>query len=156
MAYLAVLTALGVALLFLVGVVPAGRLWIMAVASLPVGIAVMMYGYGWALGVFAATALLSCLLFPASALEYLVFFGYYPIVKSLFERLPKNWMSWALKYLLFAVVVFVLWKASLLGEALAGRWYILCLAGAASFAAYDFAFSILIRFYLERIARFIS
>ncbi len=157
-ARLGILTALGTVLLFLTGIIPTGRLWLMLIASLPVGAALMMYGWGWALGVFAVTAALSGLLFPNGAVAlYALFFGYYFVAKSLFERLHAAWLGWVLKYALYAAVFMVVYL--LLGQILtAGAvvlpWYALFLIGAAAFAVYDWCCSVVIRFYIEKIARY--
>ena len=160
-ARLGVLTALGVVLLFLTGVVPSGRLGLMLIAGFPVCMALMMYGWGWALGVFAVTAALSGLLFPnVTVLFYAVFFGYYPIAKSFLERLRSAGLSWALKFLLYAVVFLAVWGLSSGALGLGGTellpWYVLLLLGAAAFAVYDWCCSVLIRFYLDKIARYFS
>ena len=75
LARLAILTALGAVLLVLGSVVPTGRLALVALSSVPVCVALMMYGLKWSVGVFALTAVLGALLFPgASAIMYLAFF----------------------------------------------------------------------------------
>lgn len=158
-ARLGVLTALSVILLLLTSVLPAGRLGLMVIASFPVCAALMMYGWGWALGVFAVTAALSGILFPnAAVVLYAVFFGYYPIAKSLLERLRGAWLSRILKFVLYAVVFFAAYR--LLSGLLLTEgtellpWYVLFLLGAAAFAVYDWCCSVVIRFYLEKIARY--
>ena len=156
---LAVLTALGVVLLLLVHVVPSGRLGLMLLASFPVCAALMMVGPVWAAAVFALTALLGFLLFPGTtAIGYAAFFGYYPIVKSLLERLKNRGFSFALKFVLYAAIFAVYWflaRAMFSGADAVLPWYAVFLLGAAAFAVYDFCYSIVIRFYLEKIARYI-
>lgn len=158
LARLAVLIALGVALLLLGSVLPAGRLALVALSSLPVCVALMMYGPRWSLGVFALTAALGALLFPgAGVIMYTAFFGYYPIAKSLFERIHKQAVGWVCKFALYSAAFAVYW---LLAKALftftGGElaWYILYPLGAAAFFLYDLAYSSLIRFYLVKIARY--
>lgn len=158
-ARLGILTALGAVLLFLTGVIPSGRLGLLLIASFPVCAALMMYGWGWALGVFAVTAALSGILFPnTSILLYAVFFGYYPVVKSLLERLRSVWLSRLLKFLLYAVVFSAVYGLlsgrSPTGETALLPWYVLFLLGAAVFAVYDWCYSVVIRFYLDKIARY--
>lgn len=160
MARLAILTALGVVLLLLGSVLPAGRLALVALSSLPVCVTLMMYGIKWSLGVFVLTAALGALLFPgAAAIMYTAFFGYYPIAKSLFERIRKRTVGWVCKLALYTFAFAIYW---LLAKALftftGGElsWYILYPLGAAVFAVYDAAYSSLIRFYLVKIARYFS
>lgn len=56
----------------------------------------------WALGVYFSTAVLSLILLTDKecALTYALFFGYYPLIRDMFAKLPKA-LSWALKLLLF-------------------------------------------------------
>ena len=161
LARLAVLTALGAGLLILAGAVPSGKLGLMLVASFPVCVALMQYGAGWAAAVYAVTAALGFLLFPSGAgtLGYAVFFGYYPIAKSLFERLHRVWLSWILKLLLYSAAFLVLylglsWVLLIQAETL--PWYVLLLIGAAAFVVYDLCYSMAIRIYLDKLARYIS
>ena len=158
LARLAILTALGTVLLILGSVLPAGRLALVAVSSLGVCVALMMYGIKWSLVVFLLTTALGTLLFPgASVIMYAAFFGYYPIAKSLFERLHKLWQVWACKFALYTFAFVIYW---LLARALftfqGGElgWYILYPLGAVVFWLYDQAYSSLIRFYIVKIARY--
>ena len=157
-ARLAILTALGAVLLFLGSALPAGRLALVALSSLPVCVALMMYGLKWSLGVFALTAALGALLFPgAGVIMYTAFFGYYPIAKSLFERIRKTTLGWVCKFALYSFAFVIYW---LLAKALftftGGElaWYVLYPLGAVVFFLYDAAYSTLIRFYLVKIARY--
>ena len=155
---LAALTALGVVLLLLTNIIPAGKLGLMALASLPVCISRMMYGPRWAAGVFAVTAALGFLLFPGTtAIGYALFFGYYPIAKSLFERVHGTWQPWALKLVLYSAAFAAYWflaRALFGGFDAALPWYIVYVVGAAVFVVYDICYSLIIRFYLEKIARY--
>ena len=56
----------------------------------------------WGVGVYFATSLLSLLLITdkEAALTYALFFGYYPLIKDVMEKLPKA-LGWVLKFLLF-------------------------------------------------------
>ena len=157
-ARLAVLTALGVVLLLLTNVVPAGKLGLMALASLPVCVSLMMYGRKWAAGVFAVTAILGFLLFPGTtAIGYALFFGYYPVAKSLFERVRGAWQPWALKLALYAAAFTAYWflARALFGGVDAGMpWYVVFEIGAIVFVVYDLCYSLIICFYLDKIARY--
>lgn len=152
------MAALGTVFLFLANVLPAGRLVLLVVASFPVCAALLMYGRGWAAGVYATVALLSILLFPGTAaIAFAAFFGYYPILKSVFERIHNIALVWSLKYGLYAVA-FALYVALAMtvfaGEAITIPWLLLFVGGAAAFFVYDRCYSILIQFYIEKIARY--
>ncbi len=59
-------------------------------------------GKKWALGVFFVTSFISFILLTdkEAALNYTLFFGYYPLLKPLYEKLPKV-ISWGVKVLTF-------------------------------------------------------
>ena len=158
LARLAIMTALGTVLLLLGSALPAGRLALLALSSLPVCVALMMYGAKWALAVFALTALLGALIYPgAAAIMYTAFFGYYPIAKSLFERLHSPWAEWGGKYALYVAVFVVYWllaKALFTFTGAELPWFALFPLGAAVFWLYDRAYSGLIRFYIVKISRY--
>ena len=158
LARLAILTALGTVLLVLGSVLPTGRLALIALSSLAVCVALMMYGIKWSLAVFALTAALGALLFPgASAVMYIAFFGYYPIAKSLFERLHTLWQVWACKFALYTLAFVVYWLLARAVFTFTGgelAWYVLYPLGAVVFWLYDQAYSSLIRFYIVKIARY--
>ena len=97
----ALLSALGVALLFIGSLIQTLDLSMAALASFFCLFAVLeMRGiYPWL--IFATTGILSIILMPYSMVGwfYLLFFGFYPIFKDLVERSKKP-ISWTLKLLL--------------------------------------------------------
>ena len=157
-AYLSVFAALGAVLVFLADILPTGRLALLALASLPVCAALMLFGIPWSAGLCAVTGLLGFLLFPGTAsVGYGAFFGWYPIVKSLCERLKSRPIGWLLKYAAYSLA-FLLYRlfAQALFTGAALPWYGLYFLGAAVFFVYDRAYSWLIRFYIEKLARHIT
>lgn len=63
-------------------------------------------GKKWALGVFFVTGLISFVLLTdkEAALNYILFFGYYPLLKPVYEKLPKV-ISWVVKLLGFNIAI---------------------------------------------------
>lgn len=158
LARLAILGAIGVVLLLLASVLPAGRLALVAVSSLPVCVALMAYGVKWSVGVFTVTAALGALLYPgAAAIMYTAFFGFYPIAKSLFERIHSAVWCWVCKYALYTAAFLIYWLLAKALFAFTGRelsWYVLYPLGAAVFFLYDRAYTSLIRYYLVKFSRY--
>lgn len=154
---LAILAAIGVVLLLLGSVLPAGRLALVAVSSLPVCVVLMMYGIKWSLGIFALTCLLGALLFPGAAvIMYTAFFGYYPIAKSLFERMHGA-AGWICKFALYSFAFVIYWLLAKALFSFTGKelsWFVLYPVGAMVFWLYDRAYSGLIRYYIVKIARY--
>jgi len=61
----------------------------------------------WALGVYAAAAALSLLLLPVKGvpLLYAMFFGYFPVLKTLLEGKLPAWLAWICKFAAFNAAV---------------------------------------------------
>lgn len=154
-----VLGALSLLVLYASALVPTGRLGLVAAAGVfPAG-AVVSSGLSAGFFCYGAAGLLGLLLLPdkANAVLYLVFFGLWPMVKSLIERLGKLALEWVCKLLFFYGVLSLLWFGlrGLLApflppvlEAQAGLVYGL---GTVAFVIYDLGFSKLIGFYRARI-----
>ena len=159
LARISILAALGTVLLVLASLLPTARIAVLAAASFPVCAALMMCGPVWSAVVFAGTAALGMLLLPGTAAAgYAVFFGWYPIVKSLCEKIRDIRLCISAKGLVFtaAFALYRLAAVSLFAAEAAVPWYWLYLIGLAVFYVYDWAYSILIRFYLDKLARFFS
>ncbi|MBR2353994.1 MAG: hypothetical protein IKA76_05790, partial [Clostridia bacterium] len=132
------------------------------IASLLCVFAVIEYGGGAPWMVFATTSLLSLLLLShnrAPAMMYLLFFGYYPIIKEKLEKKPRL-VAWILKEVIFNVALIVLlllthlflFPAATLGSML--YYYVfLALAAEVIFPVYDVALTRLITLYLFRLRK---
>jgi hypothetical protein len=99
----AVLAAMGVVLLYVGSLLQVLDLSMAALASFLIVFAVIELGRGLALMIFLVTAILSVVLLPVktAALIYLLFAGYYPIIKALLERKLPRVAAWAVKCVIF-------------------------------------------------------
>ena len=61
------------------------------------------FGAGWAVFVYVAVSLLSFMLVPdkESVMMFVLFFGYYPIIRESFEKIKVKVLRLILKFLLF-------------------------------------------------------
>ena len=154
------MTALGTVLLYFASLLPSAKLVTTAIAGFLTAAALMMYGYGWSVGVYAATSLLALLILPSKdcAIYYAAFFGYYPIVKSLFERCKARYLCWIFKGLLYSAAFIAWWflVSVLMVQRPQIGWYYLWPLGAAVFIAYDICLSKLIYFYIKKISGYIK
>lgn len=78
-----------------------------AMAGLIIMFCVIELNKRWAAGVFAGAAVISLLLVPnkEAAVLYAAFFGYYPILKAIFEsKLPRA-LEYSVKYICFNVAM---------------------------------------------------
>ncbi len=99
-------------LLMLLTVVPVSEIGLPAVAGLLLIPVVIEIDRRYALAAYTAVGLLSLLLVGSweSKLLFIGFFGYYPILKSLIERVGNRIVEWGSKLLLFnAAVLAVYW-----------------------------------------------
>ena len=99
-------------LFLLLTVVPVSELGLPAVAGVMLSPIVIELGRRYGLTVYVAVSLLALLLVPSweSKLLFVGFFGYYPILKSLIERMRKPVLEWVIKLGLFnATVLLIYW-----------------------------------------------
>ena len=100
-----VTAALSLALMFLTALIPFGTYAFPCFAGILLIVIVIEAGFGYAFSVFAAVGILSFLLVTdkEAALMYAVFFGWYPVVKSLIERLKSKTAQYMIKFSVFNV-----------------------------------------------------
>lgn len=156
------LTALGVVLMLLTGLIPIGTYALPAIAGVLLIVAVIEIGAKWAWMIYAAVAVLS-LLFAAdkeAALLFVLFFGYYPVLKSFLERISNKVLSWISKFAVFNVAVVACFflavnflqlpEDSFTVFGIYLPWVFLIL-GNAVFLIYDIALSGLVATYVEKL-----
>lgn len=160
-ALVAMLVALSLVLLYLAALSPTGRLGIVALAGLVPAAAVVSAGLGAGFLCYGGAGVLGLLLLPDKglALLYLIFFGLYPMVKSLAERFSGRVLEWVAKLAFFNLALCLFWFVlgavfmPLLPEILRQSAWLVFLVGNVVFVAYDYGFSRLISFYMARIDR---
>ena len=155
-----VLAAMSLALLYLASVLPTGQLGVAAVAGLFPMAAVI--SAGWKAGVccWLASGLLGLLIVPGKgiALLFLLFFGLYPVVKSLIERMKKLVLEWICKLILFNADLLLCLQVAggiLMGslpEQLRELWLLWPVLNAV-FIVYDIGLSRLAPLYINRVDR---
>lgn len=155
----AVLVALNVVFLYLAVIFPTGRMGFVAVSSLFVVAGVIEMGLGPAILVFIGCSILSALILPdkTAVIVYVLFFGYYPVVKSLAERMRSKVLSWAIKLAVFNAAFTCMWFLfkSLLFDSKYLELNLLLIYPAVNliFVVFDIGLSRLISFYIVRISR---
>ncbi len=102
----AVLCALGVVLLGFGAIIEVLDITASMLASLILIPIILCYGNGYATMAFAVTGILGVILMPHSFSPwmYLGLMGYYPMIKSKLDRLPR-WISFFLKTVLLVAVL---------------------------------------------------
>ena len=149
-ALVGVLSAGGLAVLWLACLSPSGRLGLNAAAGLFPMVAVMAAGRSAGYFCWAVISILGLILLPdkGMALMYLGLFGLYPVLKSRFEKGKGLVWGWFIKIMYFNVVFAVFWFGfqTLFLSALPG-WLssaLIWCVGNAVFIAYDIGLTRLI------------
>ena len=98
-----VFTGLSLALMWTGSFVPGMDYVMPMVASMFTFVLVIELGPAWPAGVYLATSILVALLLPNKvlALIYIMFFGFYPVLRHLLQHKLPKWLAWALKLLVF-------------------------------------------------------
>ena len=155
----ALFSALAFIVLYITSILPTGQLGFIAAASLFVAAAVIEVGHAAGVYVFAVSSALALLLIPGRAIPllYISFFGYYPILKSLTERIKSLALQWALKLLVFNASLTLLWFVikELVFDYSGANIHIalIYLGGSVVFTLFDYGFSKAIWFYTKRISK---
>ena len=156
--------ALSIAIMFFGSVVPFATFAIPAIASLSVLYMVIEFGRGAGMLVYTVIAVLSVLFVPEkeAALLFAFFFGYYPVLKGLFEQKLASVWCWVCKFGVFIVSItsmYLIITQLFVIESVrdefaqygAAMFAALCVLGLIMFFCFDFALTRLLSFYIYRI-----
>lgn len=137
-----------------------------AVSGLVLMMPLIEINYKWSLCAYVVSGVLSLLIAePESASMFVFFFGYYPIVKSLIERINKIVAEWLIKIGIFniAVVAAYLFITFIMGIPFDefgefGKYglFILLALGNVVFVVYDIAISRMSMLYMARLHKHIA
>ena len=113
LSFASVLTALTIVCLYGSTILPTGRIALLALTSLCVLVTQAECGTKFSLIQYTASAFIGLLLVPTKfqILIFILFIGYYPIVKSHIERLNSLLFEWIVKILYFNAMLIVLYFA---------------------------------------------
>ncbi|MEE1187235.1 MAG: hypothetical protein UHN02_07680 [Acutalibacteraceae bacterium] len=104
--FTSLISALCVAIMFISRIVPIGIYAIPPICSLFIMVVLIEFGPKWSIGCYLVSAVLSALFAnPESSMVYIAFFGYYPILKMLLERINNSILKWIIKILFFNTVI---------------------------------------------------
>lgn len=98
-----IIAALSIVLMMLTSVIPTLTYALPAISGVLLIVVVIEVDKKWATGVYFVVGLLSMLLLAdkEAAVMYVMFFGYYPIIKAVFEQKLNKTLSWIIKFLVF-------------------------------------------------------
>lgn len=103
---------LTVLLLYLSYILPTGRLFFFSLSTVFISLMVIEYGGKAAFITYTATAFLGFIIIPDKLIlvPYIIFFGYYGIIKSFIEKNSTLIIEWVIKYLLYNIALFVFYS----------------------------------------------
>jgi len=98
-----ILAAISISMMLLTAVIPFMQYALPSLAGGLLVLAVIELNKKWAAGIYTATSLLALFIVADkdAALMYVLFFGYYPIIKAVFEKNCPKWLARLLKFLVF-------------------------------------------------------
>jgi len=154
----ALFSALTVVTLYFASVWPTGQLGLTAAASLFTAAAITEAGISSGVYVFVIGSALGMLILPnkTSPLLYVLFFGYYPVLKSLIERIGNVLLQWALKLVVFNAALTIIWfllRELIFNSEISAPAAIMYPVGNAVFVLFDYGYSKLIWFYINRVSK---
>lgn len=154
-----VMAALSLAIMLLTGFIPIGTYACPALAGILLIVIVIELGAKWAWAVFAVIAILS-LFFAGdkeAALYFVLFFGFYPILKAKIETLQKRWPQRILKLAVFNISMIAAFFLALYVFAVPADEFVIfgiyvpwlfLIAGNVFFVVYDIAVTRLVVLYV--------
>ncbi len=152
-----IVTLLSTVSLYISSILPTNRLFFFALSTFFLAVIIIESNVSFAVLVYFSSSILSFILIPNKAivLPYLIFFGYYAIVKSLIERINILAVELLIKLLLFNLSIYVIYtivSTVFLGEIIIKLpiWAIFLLMQLV-FLIYDYTFSLGVFFYRNKI-----
>jgi hypothetical protein len=147
--------------MFLTGLISIGTYALPALSGILLVAVVIELGTAWAWPVYIAVSVLSLILAAdkEAAVLFILFFGYYPIIKALLEKTGKKYLILILKFIIFNVSIIACYFLSIkvLGvpvESFTIRGvylpWVFLLVGNITFILYDYAVSSIVVTYYQR------
>ena len=98
-----IVSALSVGLMLCTGLFPFGTFLLPAVAGVLLVVVVIEYSTLWGVLTYAAVGILALITAPdrEAAAVFVLFFGYYPVLKGQLERIKNRVAEWVVKYVVF-------------------------------------------------------
>ncbi len=110
-----IIGALSLVLMLLTSVIPFGTFAFPALAGMMLVCIVIELGYSWAFIVYTVVSALSILFLTdkEAALYYIVFLGFYPIIKGMIERHKSRVLQYIVKYAVFNICMVIAFYLSI-------------------------------------------
>ncbi len=151
----AVLTALTIVILYLNLILPISTISILTLASLLIPVALIRGSMKSAIFVYIASSIIGFFILPINIIIlYILFFGIYGIVKFYIEKINKLPLEIFIKIIFFNIILFLsffVFKAFIPVEITKLPIWLFLIISQIVFLVFDYALTLLISFYLQRI-----
>lgn len=150
-------TALSTLCLYLASVLPTNRLFFYAISSMFVFTMVIEFGIPSAIITYLSITILALILLPNKIMiiPYLLFFGYYGILKYYIEKRNNLLLEWLLKIISFNIAMVIIYfiVEKLILKTITMRYYlwVTILLGEVAFVVYDLGYTVVISYYKHRL-----
>ncbi|NLZ47056.1 MAG: hypothetical protein GX896_10240 [Clostridiales bacterium] len=155
-----IIASLAIVSMFMSGIIPVLMYTMPAISGTLISVIVIEVNKKWAWSTYAAVGILSLFVTPVkdASLLFILFLGYYPILKSTLEKIKSKILSWGAKIAIFNAAVIIFYQilirfissSEMLEEVNAfgkyGAWILLGFANIV-FVVYDIALTRLISSY---------
>jgi len=157
-----ILGAFAVICLVFAAVLPTNRISLYALSSFFVAVSIIESGVksGWIF--YAATSMLAFILVPnkLGIIPYVIFFGIYGIVKYYIEKLDKIVLEYVIKFVFFnicaGITALALRQLFSVDLTIALPWWAMAAALEIVFFLYDFVYTLFIRYYEEKLRKWVK
>ncbi len=153
LALASLLSALGVVFLYVGALIDVLDMTMAILASVPIVFAVIEMGGAWPWLMYAVTGILSLVLLPVKlpCVFYILFAGFYPIIKEKLEKRVRGAWRYVCKTVIFGICVAAMWfviRAFLPGVEFEGGIWLWLAAIALTLFLYDFLLTALVKRYV--------
>lgn len=150
-----IIIALTLIILYSSNLLPISTLSILTLASCLIPICILRTSIKNAILVYIACSILSFLIVPLNiALLYTLFFGIYGLIKAFIEKLNKRSLELVIKLCSFNILVVILYfiSSSILTTLnIKMPLFIIWIISQAAFILYDYALTLIISYYLNKL-----
>lgn len=154
-----ILAALTIVILYAASILPISTLSVLTVASCLIPISIIRTSVKSAISVYIISSFLSFFLVKTNiAIYYTLFFGIYGVIKYFIEKINKIVLEILLKLISFnilLVIIYFIATGFLVALNIKLPLYLLWIIGQVAFLVYDYALTIIISFYLNRIHKLV-
>ncbi|WP_026894041.1 hypothetical protein [Clostridiisalibacter paucivorans] len=160
LAFSGIITVLIIIGLYISSITPTNRIFFFCLSTVFISIVLIEYGTRLSIILYGSSAILGLILVPNKLImvAYIIFFGYYGILKYYIERLNNILIEWVIKIIIFNLGMFLIYVIVLYAIGLKvdiSKIFIITniIIGEIIFIVYDYVYSIIITLYINKLRK---